>query len=70
MLVGQVTEKEIEEKQKGYQKYVNTRTINDQLEHERPQAMVCRNIAKKNNYAWESSCQRIKTYIGGKKKPS
>ena len=60
-------EKEIQEKRKKYHQFLSSKKTEDKEAYKKAQTQVRRLITKKKNESWERSCNKIDTYIGGRK---
>lgn len=60
-------EKEIAEKRQKYHKFLTTNSDIDKINYKEAQAKVRKRITQKKNEAWEKNCNKINTYIGGRR---
>lgn len=60
-------EKEITQKRDLYLRYLQTKDLQDKINYKHAQAKVRKMIIKEKNNTWEQMCNRINTYIGGRK---
>ncbi|XP_049778037.1 uncharacterized protein LOC126175324 [Schistocerca cancellata] len=59
--------KEVKLKKEKYLKWLNTRNLQDKIELNAQQAKIRKKVAEAKNKVWEQSCQKIESYIGGKR---
>ena len=54
-------------KKEKYNKWLNTKHIEDKIEFKKIQAEIRKKVATEKNKSWEKTCNTIQTYIGGRK---
>nr|XP_018913711.1 PREDICTED: uncharacterized protein LOC109041749 [Bemisia tabaci] len=60
-------EEEINVKRNRYHQFLSSQKLDDKIMYRQAQARVRRVITRKKNEAWEESCMKINTYLGGRK---
>ena len=60
-------EEEINVKRNRYHQFLSSQKLDDKIVYRQAQARVRRVITRKKNEAWEESCMKINTYLGGRK---
>ena len=60
-------EEEVKWKRERYHSFLSSKSVEDKISYKHAQAKVRRLINKMKNAAWEHSCSRINTYLGGRR---